>query len=81
LAEQKEGYAREQVQLAESSEERALSQYKSGSLTYDLYLDQGIAKLQSHLNTLNAVQERITALIDLATISGGLNKYNAGIRY
>lgn len=81
LAEQKEGYSREQVQLAESSEERALSQYKSGSLTYDLYLDQGIAKLQSHLSTLNAVQERITALIDLATISGGLDKYNAGIRY
>lgn len=81
LAEQKEGYSREQVQLAESSEERALTQYKAGSLTYDLYLDQGIAKLQSYLGTLNAVQERIIALIDLATIAGGLNKYNAGIRY
>jgi len=30
---------------------------------------------------LNTVQERVSALIDLATIAGGLNKYNAGIRY
>jgi len=81
LAEEKEGFSREQSMLAESNEERALSQYKAGSLTYDIYMDQGVARVQSHLNTLSAVQERVTALIDLATISGGLNKYNAGIRY
>ena len=81
LSEEKEGFSREQTKLAESNEERAFSQYKSGSLTYDIYLDSSIAKAQSHLNSLNTVQERVSALIDLATIAGGLNKYNAGIRY
>jgi outer membrane protein TolC len=81
LSEEKEGFSREQTKLAESNEERAFSQYKSGSLTYDIYLDTSIAKAQSHLNSLNTVQERVSALIDLATIAGGLNKYNAGIRY
>lgn len=81
LAIEKEGYAREQVNLGEASEERALSQYKSGTLTYDLYMDQGVAKVQANLGALNAVLERVNALIDLATISGGLNRYNAGIQY
>ncbi len=81
LAAEKEGFAREQVNLAEASEERALSQYKAGTLTYDLYMDQGVAKIQANLGALNAVLERVNALIDLATISGGLNRYNAGIQY
>jgi outer membrane protein TolC len=81
LAAEKEGYAREQMNLAEASEERALSQYKSGMLTYDLYMDQGVAKVQARLGALNAVMERVNALIELATISGGLNRYNAGIQY
>lgn len=81
LSGEKEGFSREQSKLAESNEERALTQYKAGGLTYDLYVDQSITKANATLNTLKAVQERVDALIDLATISGGLNKYNAGIRF
>lgn len=81
LSAEKEGYAREQISLSEASEERALNQYKAGTLTYDIYMDQGVAKVQAHLGALNAVSERVNAVIDLATISGGLDRYNAGIQY
>jgi outer membrane protein TolC len=81
LSAEKEGYAREQISLSEASEERALNQYKAGTLTYDIYMDQGVAKVQASLGALNAVMERVNALIDLATISGGLDRYNAGIQY
>jgi len=81
LSAEKEGYAREQTSLAEASEERALNQYKAGTVTYDLYMDQGVAKVQANVNALNAVMERVNALIDLATISGGLDRYNAGLQY
>jgi len=78
---ERESLAREQAKLAELSEERAFLQYKAGHIGYDLYMDRRIDTVQARMNAMNAVQERVTALIELATISGGLNKYNASIRY
>jgi len=78
---EREALAREQAKLAELSEERAFLQYKAGTIGYDYYMDRRIDTVQTQLNALAVVQERVAALIDLATMAGGLTKYNASIRY
>jgi len=81
LASESEGFSREQAKLAELTEEKAFLEYQAGKLTYDLYMDKRIEKVQAQLDALNSIKDRVIALIDLATMAGGLNKYNAGIRY
>ena len=78
---EREALVREQAKLSELSEERAFLQYKSGAIGYDYYMDRRIDTVQAQLNALAVVQERVAALIDLATMAGGLTKYNASIRY
>jgi outer membrane protein len=78
---EKEGFSREQAKLAELMEERSLLQYKSGAVPYEEYLQRRIEKVEANLDALNSVQDRVLALIDLAVIAGGLDKYNARIRY
>lgn len=56
-------------------------QYKAGSLDYDLYMDRRIETAQAQLDSLAGPQERVMDLIDLATLAGGLNKYNARIAH
>ncbi len=81
LSNEREGLIREQAKLADLSEEKALNNYKSGLIDYNHYLDQRINKTQAHLDVAESLKSRVNDLIDLATISGGLNKYNAAIRY
>ncbi|MBI5252529.1 MAG: TolC family protein [Desulfomonile tiedjei] len=72
---------REQVRIAELDEERALLQYKATQIPYDAYVQKRIGKVDAYANSLTSLQERVQALIDLATIAGGLNRYNARIQY
>ncbi len=81
LSGERETFVREQAKLAELSEERALTDYKAGSVPYDLYVDRRIEKVEAHLDSISGPQERVFDLIDLATLAGGLNKYNARIAY
>ncbi|MGC8658958.1 MAG: TolC family protein [Desulfomonilaceae bacterium] len=81
LATEKESLSRERSKLADLAEEKALNNYKSGLIDYGQYVDQRIKKTQAHLDVSDSFKSRVNALIDLATISGGLNKYNAAIRY
>ncbi|MCL5123202.1 MAG: TolC family protein [Deltaproteobacteria bacterium] len=81
LSSEKESLSRERAKLADLAAEKALNNYKSGIIDYSQYIDQRIKKTQAHLDASDSFQSRINALIDLATISGGLNKYNAAIRY
>jgi hypothetical protein len=74
-------FVREQANLAELSEEKALIQYKAGGLTYDQYMDRRIETAQAQMDSLAGPQERVLGLIDLATLAGGLNKYNARIAH
>jgi outer membrane protein TolC len=81
LSGEKEALVREQARLAELNEERALSDYKAGAITYDQYVDRRIEKVEAYLDALIGPQERVAELIDLATLAGGLNKYNARLAY
>ena len=81
LSGEREGFNREQARLAELTEERAFLQYKAGEITYEQYVERRLEKVQAVVDSLNSLEGRVTSLIDLATIAGGLNKYNAGIRY
>jgi outer membrane protein TolC len=78
---EREALVREQARLAELNEERALLDYKAGSITYDQYVDRRIEKVEAYLDTVNGPQERVAELIDLATLAGGLNNYNARLAY
>lgn len=78
---EREALLQEQAKITELSEERAFLQYKSGTVGYDYYMDRRIDTVQAQLNVLAAVQERVSGLIDLATMAGGLTRYNASIRY
>ncbi len=71
----------EQVKLAEMAEEKALTAYKAGELSYDQYMDARLNKVEADLSAIDAFTNRIEALIDLATLAGGLNKYNARIKF
>ena len=81
LSSERESLSREQAKLADLAEEKALSSYKSGQIDYNQYTDHRIKKTQAHLDAATSLQPRVNDLIDLATITGGLNKYNAAIRY
>lgn len=63
------------------TEEKAFLQYKAGEVPYEQYVEKRLEKAQAHVDSLNSLEGRVTSLIDLATIAGGLNKYNVGIRY
>lgn len=81
LASERESVAREEAKLAELAEERAFIRYKAGEIPYDQYLNRSIEKGKANLNVLKTVEGRVLALIELATLAGGLDRYNAGIRY
>ena len=81
LSGEREALVREQARLAELNEERALTDYKAGAITYDQYVDRRIEKVEAYLDAVIGPQERVAELIDLATLAGGLNKYNARLAY
>jgi outer membrane protein TolC len=81
IAEEKEAFQREQEKLAELNEERCFERYKSGDLPREDYLDARIDRIQAHMSSIDALTTRVEALIELATIAGGLNKYNARVRF
>jgi outer membrane protein TolC len=81
LSGERESLSREKAKLADLAEEKAFTNYKSGRIEYNDYMDQRIKKTQAHLDAAESLQPRVNDLIELATISGGLNKYNAAIRY
>lgn len=81
LSNETEAHAREEVALSELLEERAFMQYKSGEARYRDYVDARVRKVQARLEELKSSQARVVSLIELATIAGGLNRYNAAIRY
>jgi outer membrane protein TolC len=81
LAGEQEAYSREQAKLAELTEEKAFLGYKSGAEDYDQYMSSRIQKVQAQVDAMKSMEPRVLSLIDLATIAGGLNRYNAGIRY
>ncbi len=81
LAGEKEVFYREQARLAEMTEEKAFLQYKAGDIPYDQYVEKRLEKVEANIDSIGSLEGRVTSLIDLATIAGGLNKYNAGIRY
>lgn len=78
---QKEAFEREQAKLAELSEEKAFTYYKSGAIPYEEYVQKRVEKVEAHVGALTSSQERVTALLELATLAGGLDKYNARLRY
>jgi hypothetical protein len=78
---EKEGFYREQAKLAELAEEKAFLSYKAGNLPYDEYITRRIERVEAEISSVGSVETRVDALIDLATIAGGLNKYNAAISF
>ncbi len=81
LSESKSRYIWEQVNLAEMAEEKVFSQYKSGNAPYEKYMDARINKVSSLISAYTDRGKKVEALLDLATMAGGLNKYNARIRF
>lgn len=81
LSGEREGFQREQAKLSELSEERSLLRYKSGDIPYEVYLESRISRVDANLAAMGVRETRVNALIDLATLAGGLNRYNARIRY
>ncbi|MBI4963713.1 MAG: TolC family protein [Desulfomonile tiedjei] len=81
LSGEKESYNREQAKLAELSEEKAFISYKGGSLSYEEYVEKRIGKVEASLSVVSGSQDRVFSLIELATVAGGLNRYNARIRH
>ena len=63
------------------SEEKSFSFYKSGTVPYEEYVQKRIEKVEAHVTAVTSSEERVQALIELATLAGGLDKYNARIRY
>lgn len=78
---EKESYYREQARLAELSEEKAFVNYKGGLLPYEEYVEKRIGKVEANVNAVSSSQDRVFSLVDLATLAGGLNKYNVRIRH
>lgn len=81
LCGEKESYFREQVKLAELSEEKAFIGYKGGSLSYEEYVEKRVGKVDATVNAVTSSQERVFSLIEMATLAGGLDRYNARIRH
>jgi outer membrane protein TolC len=48
---------------------------------YGYYLDRRVDTAEAQLESIANVQDRVVALIDLASLAGGLERYNARIRY
>ncbi|MEW6531662.1 MAG: TolC family protein [Thermodesulfobacteriota bacterium] len=80
LSGDKEAVARENAKLSELSEERANLRFKSGEVQYEEYVQARMDRVKASLESIGALSERVNALIDLATMSGGLNRYNAALR-
>ncbi len=60
------------------------SQARDSSLPKDLYgycLDRRVETAEAQLESIANVQDRVVDLIDLASMAGGLERYNARIRY
>lgn len=81
LSTEKEAFAREQAEIAELAEEQAFVTYKAGDVDYPEYMNRRIQKVQAQLDAAKSGETRVISLIELATMAGGLNRYNAGIRY
>jgi outer membrane protein len=78
---EREGFYREQAKLAELTEEKAFLSYKAGDLPYDEYIAKRMERVEAEISSVSSVEGKVDALIDLATIAGGLNKYNAAISF
>jgi outer membrane protein TolC len=48
---------------------------------YGFYLDRRLETTEAQLESIANAQDRVVTLIDLASIAGGLERYNARIRY
>lgn len=48
---------------------------------YGYYMDRRVETAEAQLESITNVQDRVVALIDLASLAGGLERYNARIRY
>jgi outer membrane protein TolC len=81
IAGERESFEQEQDKLVEQNEERAASRYKSGIVPFEDYMDARIEKADADINAIRAYNDRVGALIDLATLAGGLNRYNARLRF
>jgi hypothetical protein len=60
------------------------SQARDQALPKDLYgnyLDRRVETTEAQLESIANVQDRVSTLIDLASLAGGLERYNARIRY
>jgi outer membrane protein TolC len=79
----RERLLRDRARLAELGEEKVYLKYKAGdeNATWDDYTGSRIRKIEAALNSIESRQGRVRALVDLATLAGGLNRYNARIRY
>ncbi|MEW6350910.1 MAG: TolC family protein [Thermodesulfobacteriota bacterium] len=78
---ERESLRREDAKLSELSEEKAYVQYKAGELPLDSYLDHKIKRTEASIQAISALQQRVGALLELATMAGGLNRYNGRIGY
>jgi len=81
LVGQREAFAREQARMTELNEERSLETFKSGHLSYEQYMESRVQRVKARVSAMDSLSERVNSLIELATIGGGLNRYNARIRY
>jgi outer membrane protein TolC len=81
ISAEREAFNRERERLAEVTEERALDRYKSGDLNYADYIDTRMQRVEAHLSFIEGLEDRVFALIELATMAGGLNRYNARVQY
>ncbi len=81
LCSEKESFIREQVELAAMTEEKAFQGYQAGQVEYSDYTDKRVSKVESQLNSVDTARTRVEALVDMATLAGGLNRYNAAIKY
>jgi len=78
---ERESLEQEQAKLAEQNEERVAMRYKSGVVPFEEYMDARIEKADTDINAIRSYNDRVEALIDLATLAGGLNRYNGRIRF
>ncbi len=78
---ERESLRREEAKISELSEEKSYVQYKAGEVPLDSYLDNKIRRLETSIQSINALQQRAGVLLELATMAGGLNRYNGRIGY
>ncbi len=78
---EKESLKREESKLAELVEDKTYVQYKAGDIPMDVYLDKKIARVETSMAAVTALQQRVNALLELATLAGGLNRFNVRINY